>query len=107
MAITTSLQDMPKRQTARILRSIRELVRLFDSGEYKYEDISEIRVWAYNPVIENNKIQFNCKHIESEDCITQMPFSIDLKDYFESNTKEMKKIMFFVNNFKRLTLNAQ
>jgi hypothetical protein len=36
-----------------------------------------------------------------------MPFSIDLKDYFESNTKEMKKIMFFVNNFKRLTLNAQ
>ena len=57
--------------------------------------------------VQNNKIQFNCKHIESEDYITQMPFSIDLKDYFESNTKEMKKIMFFVNNFKRLTLNAQ
>ena len=57
--------------------------------------------------VQNNKIQFNCKHIESEDYITQMPFSIDLKDYLESNTKEMKKIMFFVNNFKRLTLNAQ
>lgn len=38
--------------------TIKELVRLFDAGKYKYEEISEIKVWAYNPVIENNKIQF-------------------------------------------------
>jgi hypothetical protein len=53
--------------------------------------------------VQNNKIQVNCKHTKSKEHIASLPFSINLSNYFEDSTKKMDKIMFFINNFKKLT----
>jgi len=52
--------------------------------------------------IQDNKIQINCKHIKSKEHIASLPFSINLSNYFGNNTKKTDKIMFFINNFKKL-----
>lgn len=38
--------------------TIRELVRLFSERKYLIRDITKIKVWAYNPVILNDLVQF-------------------------------------------------
>jgi len=52
--------------------------------------------------VQDNKIQINCKHTKSKEHIASLPFSIDLSNHFENNTKKTDKIMFLINNFKKL-----
>ena len=52
--------------------------------------------------VQDNNIQINCKHTKSKEHIASLPFSIDLSNHFENNTKKTDKIMFLINNFKKL-----
>jgi len=52
--------------------------------------------------VRNNNIQIICKHPKSKEHVASLPFSIDLSNHFEKDTKETDKIMFFINNFKKL-----
>lgn len=57
--------------------------------------------------VKNNLVQINCDHELNNSNSQELPYSIDLNQYFDQTNTKMEKKMFFINNFKKLVNNEK